>query len=389
MNNKNIRQEKFNFTLSTYNILAPSLAYEHKYLYSNVDSNYLCWNYRKKKIIDEIRQFNSDIYCFQEMQEDQYYEFFFPRFKRLGYYCLYKKRIGDKPDGCSIIFKRSKFELVSHEYLEYFVPNVDTLNRENIAIVAMLKPRSGCAKDERLCVATTHLLYSPKRGDVKLAQMQMLLAHLDKIAFKELILTPEGPVNKYHPLIICGDFNSCVNSNIYQFIVNSRLDNYASLNRSAVSGQLKSLRPSDTKLSSPLIPSHVNISDQSQFVMECERRRANDEVQLQCTFGGDSLSHSFSFKSAYEHIGRDGCEEVTSCLPSSHDNVDYIFYNCNEHLISLNECSLQLVSSLELFTKKQLENVYLPNKHFPSDHFMLSAEFALCKLKASNLTNKL
>jgi hypothetical protein len=61
MNNNNIRQEQFNFTLSTYNILAPSLAYEHKYLYSNVDSRYLCWDYRKKKIIDEIKLFNSDV----------------------------------------------------------------------------------------------------------------------------------------------------------------------------------------------------------------------------------------------------------------------------------------------------------------------------------------
>jgi protein angel len=34
-------------------------------------------------------------------------------------------------------------------------------------------------------VATTHLLYNPKRHDVKLAQMQILLAEVERIAFKD------------------------------------------------------------------------------------------------------------------------------------------------------------------------------------------------------------
>lgn len=60
-NSNDNQQEQFNFTLSTYNILAPNLANEHRYLYSNVDNRYLCWNYRKKKILDEIKQLNSDV----------------------------------------------------------------------------------------------------------------------------------------------------------------------------------------------------------------------------------------------------------------------------------------------------------------------------------------
>jgi protein angel len=44
------------------------------------------------------------------MQEDEYNNYFFPKFKSLGYYCLFKKRTGDKPDGCSIIFKVRLFK---------------------------------------------------------------------------------------------------------------------------------------------------------------------------------------------------------------------------------------------------------------------------------------
>lgn len=38
------------------------------------------------------------------------------------------------------------------------------------------------SSSKQFCVATTHLLYNPKAGEVKLAQMSCLLAELHKIA---------------------------------------------------------------------------------------------------------------------------------------------------------------------------------------------------------------
>ena len=81
------------------------------------------------------------------MQQDEYYSYFFPKFKSLGYYCLFKKRTGDKPDGCCLIFKVSyfsrslvlffhffffkkrKFNLISYEFIDYFTQNIESLDK--------------------------------------------------------------------------------------------------------------------------------------------------------------------------------------------------------------------------------------------------------------------
>ncbi len=192
---------KFPFSLGSYNLLAPALAEANSYLYYDVHPGYLQWDYRRNRLFKEISFHNADvwifllteifqvqnfsgifdvtcleqyniilfrhecwltdhfficfvikIYCFQEMQQDQYYEFFYPKLKQLGYYCLFKKRTGDKPDGCSIIFKvclllisfshilffkfilwpilqREKFQLVSFEFIEYFQDDVESLSK--------------------------------------------------------------------------------------------------------------------------------------------------------------------------------------------------------------------------------------------------------------------
>lgn len=66
-----------------------------------------------------------------------------------------------------------------------------------------------------LCVANTHVLYSPRRGDIKLAQMSLLLAEIDK--------TAKLADGSYCPIILCGDLNSVPDSPLYKFIRNGQL----------------------------------------------------------------------------------------------------------------------------------------------------------------------
>jgi protein angel len=39
------------------------------------------------------------------------------------------------------------------------------------------------APSQAVVVATTHLLYNPRRSDVRLAQVQLLLAEIDRLAY--------------------------------------------------------------------------------------------------------------------------------------------------------------------------------------------------------------
>lgn len=70
----------------------------------------------------------------------------------------------------------------------------------------------------RFVVATTHLLYNPRRQDVRLAQVQILLAEIDRIA--TIPITSEGGEQHHLPIILSGDFNLQPHSAPYNLIVN-------------------------------------------------------------------------------------------------------------------------------------------------------------------------
>lgn len=89
------------------------------------------------------------------------------------------------------------------------------MDRNNVAIIA--KFASNYTKDIEFIVATTHLLYNPRREDVRLAQLQVLIAELDRVA----VHTRTGePL----PIIITGDFNSEQYSQPYRLMTDDWIE---------------------------------------------------------------------------------------------------------------------------------------------------------------------
>jgi hypothetical protein len=190
--------------------------------------------------------------------------------------------------------------------------------------------------------------------------------------------------------------NSVYRSPFYQFLTESKLANYTQFNRSEISGQYK--RCNASFLKAPLIPQKIGITDQTHFAIEIEKRNSTvAEPKIEYSFGKEDLQHPFQFQSVYEYFDRNGDQFVTTCLPQSHEFVDYIFYHNNNHKSKSrkqtmnpksttdpqessddeNESQIEIVSTLELFTKKQVEYILMPNKHYASDHFLLAANFLL------------
>lgn len=95
---------------------------------------------------------------------------------------MFKKRTHDKEDGCAIYFRESAFEVKEFVSVEYYQPNVSVLDRDNIGMILRLSPRE--FSNKQLVVANTHLLFNPRRQDIKLAQTQVMLAEIDRVAFK-------------------------------------------------------------------------------------------------------------------------------------------------------------------------------------------------------------
>ena len=71
---------------------------------------------------------------------------------------------------------------------------VSVLDRDNVGLILKLVPvtreEGSSRQHDPILVATTHLLYNPRRTDIRLAQSALLLAELDRIAVTNKSLLP-------------------------------------------------------------------------------------------------------------------------------------------------------------------------------------------------------
>lgn len=148
------------------------------------------------------------------------------------------------------------------------------------------------------------------------------------------------------------------------------------------------------------MPEKLGITDQSQFKNEIDRRltdTGHDNISPEYTFGATNLSHSFKFHSVYDHCDERGTSEVTTCTRSTKLVVDYIFYHAEsssrvgeeesregsrkraaaESGPPQDDSNLKLISRLKLFTVDMIYDSSIPDRNYPSDHFILAAKFLL------------
>ncbi|NXD59086.1 ANGE1 protein, partial [Corvus moneduloides] len=423
----------FEFRVMSYNILAQDLVEQGHDLYVHCHPDILNWNYRLPNLLQEIQHWDPDVLCLQEVQENHYWEQLEPTFKEMGFACFYKRRTGTKTDGCAVCYKHSRFQLISLSPIEYFRPGLDVLNRDNVGLVLLLQPvlpeGLGLKAVSPLCVANTHVLFNPRRGDIKLAQVALLLAEIDKIA-----RTTEG---SYYPVILCGDLNSVPDSPLYKFIRNGELSYHGMPAWKVVSGQEDfSQQLYSRKLLAPLWPSSLGVTDKCQYVTLCQpkklgRREYSRDFLLQFRFCDvacerppqlvllegvtdakpardysavsavlkrhNSLSllgkqcsgviqHGLNLTSVYSHfLPQRGRPEVTTMPMGLGATVDYIFYSAEPVENKAGECrrlykdgALKLLGRLSLLSEDVLLMANgLPNHFCSSDHLCLLASFGL------------
>ncbi|KTF72417.1 hypothetical protein cypCar_00032209 [Cyprinus carpio] len=317
------------------------------------------------------------IMCLQEVQEDHYKQQIKPSLESLGYHCEYKRRTGLKPDGCAVVFKRERFSLVSCHPIEYFQHGIPLLDRDNVGLIVLLQPIDPRCSLTNICVANTHLLYNPRRGDIKLAQLAMLLAEISRVA--------QLPDSKVCPVLLCGDFNSVPWSPLYHFIRDSTLE-YDGLTIGKVSGQEENPR-GQRILSVPIWPRSLGISQQCQYESQTTDSDLRDLERAEPdSFTKASIEHCLKLTSAYSHYLKESSQpEITTCHSRTAITVDYIFYSAAlGDVMAQAECSvppekgLQLLGRLSLVGEDELQKVNgLPNQHNSSDHLPLLTRFRL------------
>lgn len=337
------RNLKFRFTLVSYNILSQTLLNDHRYLYSNCNPRDLEWPRRGNRIVSELLQNRADIICLQEVESEHLQSLYRPKLARHGYECLFKKKTGYKIDGCAIFYKSRLFHLLSYKGIEFKRTDViNILDRDNVGIIAVLKPKlMNRNESSKLVIANTHLIFNPRRTDIKLAQLKLFLSEIEAISLKN----PNDSHNErsYHPTILCGDMNSTPGSIVNNFVTRDNL----------------------VRSDKELEPIATLDREGSPIARDTLKNPCPDMNQETINDNMNSYTPSMKFKSVYptrDEQGRRYVSTFSSCI------VDYIFYTS----------SLKLESYRNLLTEEELSEIgSLPNQDFPSDHISLEAKFSV------------
>ncbi|KAH0534731.1 hypothetical protein KQX54_007431, partial [Cotesia glomerata] len=242
------------FTVMTYNVLSSS--YANPSMYGYCQPEYLDWQVRGKNVLSEIYKYMCDVISLQEVEMEQYTDWFFPNLQIKGYSGCFipKSRVSTMSDpkkrlvdGCAIFWKAQKFSVVDTKMISYrdlamqnTAYSKDMLNRvcnrDNIGLLAVLKttaaawthgpPVHPSDVEQLVIVANTHLHWDPKFPDVKIMQSMMMIREIISMveSLRSSFSRPDKILQFYDiKVLLCGDFNSLTNSGVFQFLSTGQL----------------------------------------------------------------------------------------------------------------------------------------------------------------------
>ena len=266
---------------------------------------------------------------------------------------------------------------------------------------------SGRGPRRLLHIATSHILFNPNRGDIKLAQVQLLL---DRLAERASLLSPSQPGDE-RGIIVCGDFNAVPQSGMYHFLTHGKIPPGCVSNRHMSGQYLMKDRDLDFLLMDESGHSGggtaMGVFDVSTgrtafagYESDMEMAEAlagmnTSPMKTQRRYGGQTVkgpganmiagaNHPFHFSSAYAQargLLSDGSlttgEPVfTTYHRRFRGTVDYIFFDADVDM----HCT-GVLEMLPLHTLRRLGSI--PHKHWCSDHLSLVASFAWGKAAKS------
>lgn len=366
------------FSFKSYNILSQTAAMNHPEMYTHLTvtkddgcvevDGVLSEQDRYKKLLSELTTFRTDIMCLQECDKLFYDNMLNPEMEKFGYKGEFLlKSFPESPDGCATFYS-NKFKLVNKNDVRYLEYTAGHDTKPQVAQILEFEINSDDTKSPedrtRLFVANTHIIYNPKRGDIKLSQVACLLANL-----QDMLKKCKNP----YAYIMCGDFNMQPYSRMYNFIVDGECKTI--FDKLTFSGQIP---PKSGGLSKNL--TNNRLIRGSLFDHSCTLVDKN---------GGDyysSYTHRLSFASVYKHYtGKQKKPEISTYHTCDASNPDYIFYGVSmrevyRSAVLINETTkLSLLKRLSLPTDCEIaQNLGpMPNSLTGSDHLPLIAHFQM------------
>ena len=192
----------------SWNILGEVNAANNPDLYRQCDPRALA--NRQPHIIDGILRLNPDIVGLQEVEN--WGRDYAPALQAAGLQGVFKQRTGDaQADGVALVWRTERLTLLHIEALSYaqlLTEGVrdralfETFNKGNVGLLGLFRDN---LNGRELVVATTHLLWNPKRGLVKLRQAQCIL---NRSAAMSAVGSQVEPLPLAAAASVCGSSNA-------------------------------------------------------------------------------------------------------------------------------------------------------------------------------------
>ncbi|KAJ3323646.1 Glucose-repressible alcohol dehydrogenase transcriptional effector [Blyttiomyces sp. JEL0837] len=204
------------FMVMSYNVLAPMYCTENRYHQS--ETQHLDWDYRKRRILDEIAYYAPDFVCLQELPPSEFKELFLPELQKIGYDGHFQqKKKSHAADGSATFYIEARFSLLAVQAFAYNDqipqdPSSDLYQRlnpfPNVALVCVFQNRQ--ARSLRVRVVNTHLHWDPAYADTKLLQAAILMEWLER-------------THRDVPTVIAADLNSRAGEAVVDFLVRGKV----------------------------------------------------------------------------------------------------------------------------------------------------------------------
>ncbi|GLT44893.1 hypothetical protein SLA2020_187660 [Shorea laevis] len=340
------------FRVLSYNILASIYAPSNL---GHCPAWALAWQYRRKNLLNEIIEYDADVICLQEVQNDHLKNFFEPELTKRGYSVLFKKKTSNGVfsglyfvnDGCATFYRCDLFREIMKSELEFEgkgkmlveeslgpdLADCIRLIKDNVALIVILQTlKNGSADNDlpsRICVANTHICANPDLPDVKVFQVATLIRELEEIVESKI------------PLLICADLNSCPGSNPHTLLTKGRLRCIEGDNPLKIDRFIKLVH----------------------------------QMQLESAYASFLHSRGIDQKHSSKMDPNNLEPLFTNLTPTFSGTLDYILYTAD---------SFKVEGLLELPGKEILGEGYLPSPYWSSDHVALMAQLRLLSPNASS-----
>ncbi|KAJ3189638.1 Glucose-repressible alcohol dehydrogenase transcriptional effector, partial [Irineochytrium annulatum] len=204
------------FMVMSYNVLAPMYCNDSRY--HNTEDRFLNWEYRRRKILDEIAFYAPDFVSLQELPPADFKDVFLAELSKIGYDGHFQaKKKEHAADGCAIFYLEAKFNLLAVQAFAY----CDQINSDaqsdlasrlapfpNIALVCIFQNRM--ARSLRVRIVNTHLHWDPAFSDTKLLQAAILMEWLER-------------THRDVPTVVAADLNSRAGEAVVDYLVRGKV----------------------------------------------------------------------------------------------------------------------------------------------------------------------